>query len=355
MEKYLKSEAEYGEAYDRRSIRILKKIEKDEHARRARMNKKELFADNVAMVMNGDSFHDQAVKLRRARKEWIEKQIETDARKDKLVTDTLVPLAPRCAECSQCMIVTTHLFEKQDREIQFVFECPDGHAGKRALYADGTELVFEKPVCIKCESEQIKSSRKKAYKKTVFTDTCKACGHVEIFEMPLLIPDAPIDPEDLQKYCEDYIYRKTKVEDIRNFNKVMDEVREETIAEKVKQVLELDKIEKPTIHQLQQKIIIVGAGQNFVSLQLDKPELLKDTLVVGFTIQDSSENRKDAESLATFETFLNDLLLATNWRVVKKSIEYRLGYLTGKLQGFEKEIDLEKIAKEMIEAKSKKS
>jgi hypothetical protein len=346
MENYRKTDQEYNDDYDRRTIKILKPLEQAENERLAKVSGIEMFKERVTMIMMGDSYEDTAVQRHRNKKTFIENQILDDDKKDKLVARTPEPESPRCDTCLQRMRVATHFFEEENTRIIFIFECPDGHAPRKGLYADGSPYPVKKAICAKCGSEKVTGKTKRTADKIVITDTCKDCKHKDVFEMSIT-PDLPIDEADRKKYCIDFIGRKTKVEEIIDFNKVMEEARQSIKEKETKELLEFDKIEKPTIHQLQQKITARGAEQSFVALQLDKPELVKDVLTVGFTMQDSGD-RKETESLKAFTEFLEGLLLPTNWRLVKKSAEYRLGYLSAKLQGFETEGDLTKIAEEII-------
>ncbi|MES2329683.1 MAG: hypothetical protein V4539_08780 [Bacteroidota bacterium] len=353
MKKYRKPDQEYNDEYDRHSIKLLKGLEEEENKRLAKVSGIEMFKERVTMIMMGDSYEDTAVLRHRNKRTFIEKQIQDDEKKDRLVAKTPEPESPRCESCLQRMRFATHFFEDENTRIIFIFECPDGHAPRKGLYADGSVYQVKKTTCIKCGSEKITGKTKRTANKIVITDTCKTCKHKEVFEMTIT-PDLSIDEADRKKYCLDFIGRKTKTEEIIDFNNVMEEVRQSIKEKETKELLELDKIEKPTIHQLQQKITAKGAEKGFVTLQLDKPEIVKDVLTVGFSMQDS-ETRKEAESLKEFTAFLDGLLLPTNWRLVKKSAEYRLGYLSAKLQGFESEADLTKIAEEIIKTKNKKS
>jgi len=74
-------------------------------------------------------------------------------------------------------------------------------------------------------------------------------------------------------------------------------------------------------------------------LMLEKPEIEK-YVVVPFTVQDADSSRKDNDSVRRLQRVLRKTLMGSNWRLMSEGVTYRLGYLSGRLKGYEREEDL---------------
>ena len=109
--------------------------------------------------------------------------------------------------------------------------------------------------------------------------------------------------------------------------------------EKYKKV---EKLEKLTFIQLKNKISSILEEKGFVCLDFDKPEIDKD-IKIDFTVQDSKDERKPMESEADLKSILKKTLKETNWRLINNNVYCRLGILSGRLRGYEKEEDLLKL------------
>jgi hypothetical protein len=64
-----------------------------------------------------------------------------------------------------------------------------------------------------------------------------------------------------------------------------------------------------------------------------------------FIVYDKQASRKDRESETKFKKLLNRALGDTNWRLMSDGVSYRLGMLSGRLRGYEREEDLLKIVR----------
>lgn len=82
----------------------------------------------------------------------------------------------------------------------------------------------------------------------------------------------------------------------------------------------------------------------YVKLVFDKPEI-NQFVIVPFTVQDDNPKRKDRESELELRKIINKTLEKTNWRLMSEGMTYRLGYLFGRLKGYEREKDLIKLLK----------
>ncbi len=77
----------------------------------------------------------------------------------------------------------------------------------------------------------------------------------------------------------------------------------------------------------------------YINLQFSKPEIER-FVVIPFTIEDTDSKREEYDSRSKCKRIINNTLEKTNWRLMSEGIDYRLGYLTGKLKGYENEEDI---------------
>ena len=66
-------------------------------------------------------------------------------------------------------------------------------------------------------------------------------------------------------------------------------------------------------------------------------------MIINFTVQDNKTGREEYDSRMTLKKLIQKLLIETNWRLMSDGIDYRLGILSGRLRGYEREEDLLKI------------
>ena len=79
--------------------------------------------------------------------------------------------------------------------------------------------------------------------------------------------------------------------------------------------------------------------EKYVKLNLEKPEMGK-FVIIPFTVQDAESSRKEYESTNKMKKLVKATLESTNWRLMSEGLFYRLGYVYGRLKGYEREADL---------------
>jgi hypothetical protein len=62
-------------------------------------------------------------------------------------------------------------------------------------------------------------------------------------------------------------------------------------------------------------------------------------------LQDADSSRVEADSVRRFHRIIKKALEGTNWRLMSEEVHYRLGYLSGRLKGYEQEEDLFQLVK----------
>ena len=77
---------------------------------------------------------------------------------------------------------------------------------------------------------------------------------------------------------------------------------------------------------------------------LDKPDIDR-YVIVPFTVKDAESSRAEADSTRKLHKTIKKTLENTNWRLMSEGVHYRLGYLSGKLKGYEQEEDLLQLVK----------
>ena len=86
--------------------------------------------------------------------------------------------------------------------------------------------------------------------------------------------------------------------------------------------------------------------EKYINLLFGKPEIER-FVVIPFTLEDSNNKREEHDSRNKCRRIITLALEKTNWRLMSEGINYRLGYLTGKLKGYESEDDIAKLFKDV--------
>ena len=86
-----------------------------------------------------------------------------------------------------------------------------------------------------------------------------------------------------------------------------------------------------------------NSGVGYVKFDLGKPDVGRD-VTVEFSAQDAKPERKEYDSIHELQKLIKSELEPTNWRLMSDGIQYRLGFLTGRLHAYEREEDLLKLA-----------
>ncbi len=125
---------------------------------------------------------------------------------------------------------------------------------------------------------------------------------------------------------------------------LMDMVKEQEQKEKdpvYKKAKQLKKLKVLELEKLLKKVVEKG---KYINLQFDKPQIGR-FVIIPFTAQDVDKKREEYDSRYNLRKLIKTTLEKTNWRLMSEGINYRLGYLSGKLKGYENEEDLIKIFK----------
>lgn len=360
--RYLKNEQFYIDRYDLSTIKeCLKIIEMFQD-----IYQKSLTSEELKDMSKEDKYSDttklmywhlwltQAQEYK-YKKETIKKWMDEDLIKQEKYDSAIEPQNIYCPTCKAEIKATEtkHLEDYMDQpmRVMFLFRCTKCKK-QEWVYEDGEVRVSKPDLCPKCNKE-IEVTHKKAKKGKVITWTrkCTSCGHTETevddFEKSHqeYLQREQAEKELLEKYrtafClsdEDGEKALFNIEAVEFADQVRQEARQKYDNTAYKQV---SKLKKLTIVELEKLLTKLLEKANFTKLSFAPPEI-GQFIFVPFTLQDADSSRRQNISTSTLEKLLKNVFENTNWRLVD-GVSYRLGYLSGRLKGYEREEDLLKL------------
>jgi DNA-directed RNA polymerase subunit M/transcription elongation factor TFIIS len=318
------------------------------------------FERNLGLFRGRMLFFIQAQRHKN-RASTIAEWIESDRIKQDKQDNTPAPRA-NCPECGSAMTEdgSHHLVDWDDDKpmrVLFTFNCPKCKK-RQGVYDDGEIYVSKSDFCPDCKQNvEVKSSKKDEVITTHYK--CKNCGYSKKD-----IWDLKKGDEEHKKWQEEYAQKE--LEDKQLLEKyraefclsdeegqkyvetlealeVGHEVKEEVLAEMDtpahEKLLSVNKISITDLEVLVNKVL---KESGFTRLSFGNPDMDRHVLVP-FTLQETKPKRRDQESISDLYNLLKTALKDTNWRAPKDLISYRLGFLSGKLKGYESEDDLLKL------------
>lgn len=306
------------------------------------------------------------------KQETIQKWMEEDKLQQDKQDLTPTPEGILCPLCNASMYfhITKHLDSTYDSPIlrmMFLFKCSKCEK-QQWVYDDGEIRVSKPDLCPKCKKElEVTGSRKGKVITTLYK--CKHCKYSKKDILDLTKSDAEHKKweveqkkkEDegkklLEKYRDEFcLNEKDGREHVETLEamEVANVVHDEEMQKYDDPVYErVSKLKKTTIVDLEKLLIEPLEKAKYTKLSFEKPEI-GQYVIVPFTIQDNDSSRRDRISVSELEKLIKDTLEDTNWRLLSNSVIYRLGYLEGRLKGYEQEEDMLKLAGKTEEPKSK--
>lgn len=366
--EYLKSKTYYDDLYDLHTVKeCIEQYELvDQLDKRMRSDPK--FKDypesemvrNIDLVRGRFLFFTKGQRYRERAATIDEWMVKDKAKQDK--QDNAVAPAVNCPNCSTLMIADDFRLledwpEDKPMRVLFMLACPK--CKKHLVAYDTGEIHSSKPdYCPECRKEiNPTGSRKGKVITTVYS--CKHCGYLkkdvldldardeehEKWEREQQIKEQK-DKELLTKYRSQFCLSDEdgkKYVDALEAMEVAQVIKEEMLAEldtpAHEKLLEVNKI---SITDLETVVNAALVESGFSRLSFGNPEIGRH-VSVPFTVQDNKPKRRDRESISGLYELLKPQLEKTNWRVPKDQISYRLGFLSGRLMGYESEEDLLKL------------
>lgn len=303
-------------------------------------------------ILNQELFVIKAQRYKN-KKQRIREMLEDDKKKQDFYDKTPEPSNIHCDTCGDRLISETKILEDymdQPMKVLFFFPCKKCKT-KKAIYNTG-EIFESKPrLCPKCNSELIekhKVSINKKHKVITWTRNCSSCkfSEEEIDDFDKSHAEFEKRQEEdkklLEKYRSEFCLSEKEgeealetIEKIKYANKAYDEEIKKFDTPTYSKVMQLKKL---SIVELEKHLTKLLEENNFIKLSFDNPEI-NQHVIVPFTVQDSEEARKEYKSTFALEKLIKEALTGTNWRLMSNSVSYRLGFLSGRLKGYEREED----------------
>jgi predicted RNA-binding Zn-ribbon protein involved in translation (DUF1610 family) len=366
MEPYrcLKEERYYIDRYDLATIKecisyyngFIDKFRKSRNNEEFKKYTDKQFADEVnrtislaVNVLKGARYQYKAETI----KEWVERDRLTQEK----YNNAAPPQSILCKVCgSPTKVTSKDIMDpfNADAKVLFMFECVN--CGKRqAIYEDGTELVNEPPKCPKCDYS-LKIDMKHNSKRDTLTtiSSCPNCKYTDkvVDDFKKSQKDHQLeekkDRELLDKYRGEYVYSE---KDGQSYMRTVEQIKILTDGWKEQEKKEKDpayqaamKLKKLSVVGLEKILAETMKKEGYIKLTLEKPEIDKH-VVVHFTVQDSNTKRNENDSIHNLQKLIKKALEGANWRLMTDGVIYRLGFLSGRLKGYEREEDLIGITK----------
>ena len=285
--------------------------------------------------------------------EWMRRDREHDEQISKIEPPDHV----RCREClsTDLRLISKDEYWRADKRHQmlFMYKCNKCDTNT-AFYETGEQHHVKPTLCPNCQHDKQTFTREETKNKITINYTCAACAHTWTEELDLT-PDKPEKPDpnylaDRKLYCySDKVreWAKNSLHARYSMPDLSPGKNNAGASEEIKTLLA--KIERRTIAQVADKLTKSLARAGYRDFQLGQPDMGKQ-VVVPFNVIDGNARSED-DSRFNLYKLISKQLDSSNWRLVRSSLTYRMGYLTGKLKGYESDEDL----RVLVEKKAKKS
>ncbi len=280
------------------------------------------------------------------KKPTVEKWMQGDREKQEMFDNT-EPGEYYCRDCSVLLEpIHKSLHDDLNKPLRmlFLYECP--RCKKKEGYYDNGELYKSKPtLCEKCGSEvkvSIKINNKKDtttwlykctgcdFKKTDVDDHKKWQEEHEKQEAK--------DKELLEKYRSEFCFTEKDGNEavlwFENLKNLMDSIKKDEEKKKDPVYQKAVSLKKLKVVEVNKLIKETTETEGYIDLQFEKPEMGR-FVAVPFVVQDGKPERSDYDSKTALKKLITSTLEGTNWRLMSEGIEYRVGYLSGKLRCYE--------------------
>jgi len=369
--QYLKDKQEYIDRYDLMTIENCIKWYRDlkdnfsKHRREKEFKKytDEEFNEEVDKVLNRFML---SIKTQwfKDKEKTITKWMDEDKNLQDKQDNTPTPEGIMCSICGNNMeleMKDLHGAYDKNPQMWFMFECKKCNK-RRAVNEDGSEWKYEKPKCPKCKAI-LKTENKYEGDITTFIEECPKCGYknVDISDHKKWKQEQEIKEKRnkalLEKFREECCYSEEKGKEMIELSEVL------AFAHEVRE-FEASKYDDPTFEkamninkigvvEVEDLLIKVLEKEKYIKFSTEKPEIDR-FVIVPFSFQDSDSMRSKKNNLSDLEKLIKNTLEGTNWRLLSGSLMNRLGFIFGRLKGYEQDEDLQEICGYKKEKEKKK-
>jgi len=299
----------------------------------------------------------------RNKDETIQKWIEEDTIKQEKYDTTPEPRNIRCPGCKKIMKSTIKHLETLDDPMRtmFLFNCTSCKK-KRWIYEDGTERESKPDLCPKCKAEATIAVVKEGKDNVIWKTTCSSCGFSETTVDDFKKNRAArkkreeIEKKFLEAYREQFCSEEKGeeafeyIEALKVANVVFDEELKKYDSVAYQMAANIKKLSIVELEKLLQEIF---EKEKYSKFTLGQPQIEKH-VIIPFSTQDSDSSRNEEISLTHLQEIIKETLEGTNWRLMSDGISYRLGLLSGRLKGYEREEEFFELSGQKKEEKSSK-
>jgi len=356
--EYLKSEQYYNDLYDRhtaeqcrRLISIHSKPLKKQPLFNGKKPSKKMVEITSKMTLDLALLFEKGERY--IDKEGIvSKWMRQDEAKDEFYESVVPPTDIQCLKCQSKMNLLdkdlhTQGLNEPDR-VLFMFNCPNGCLPRRAFYDNGEEWKPNLSICPKC-NKVLEVKDEKIKDKLITQYRCASCGFIKTDELDYIINiKEDVDPNfesDRILFClskeKGEKWRQERIR-LEQMGKLVDSWKEK---DRNKELYDrVAKLKRLTVIELEKYLTPILKKEGYIHFKLLDPEIGKN-VIVSFTIQDSKSEREHRTSEYDLRSFLKKSLNDTNWRLMSDGVSYRLGVLSGRVRGYERDEDLIKLIK----------
>lgn len=286
------------------------------------------------------------------RSSTIQEWMNRDRLRDEKVTNASHSTHISCPNCFGHMnLQDKHLHNVgRNEQVLFMFECAKCNK-RKAIFENGEEYKISPRICPKCSRElKVLHTRNKGKVSSKYT--CGRCNYAETEIIDFAKEDKEWaqrkkqDEELLIKYRSTYCFSDQEGQEYIaskvRMKLLQDSINEEERKKKDPTYQKALKLKKLTVSELERCLLKNLHRAQYSNLNLEKPEIEK-CVIVPFTVRDNDNMRNKRSSEYELNKLMKKLLEKTNWRLMSDGVFYRLGYLSGRLKGYEREEDLVKL------------
>lgn len=342
---YLKSEQHYSDFYDLLTIkRCLNFSNLSTKTPGQKPKDPKGVAENLATdislyYIKGEEYEKKSETIN----EWM----RNDREKDERLKSAQTPENIRCSFCSSIMDMTLKELHHDNIRVMFWFECPVCKK-RKAVFDNGEEYKHEPKPCPRC-SYQVNEKLEKMGEVLTTYISCPNCEYKakEVWDWGKDQKEwdekQREDAELLKKYRWQFCLSEKEGHEyislVTNLNALAEHLKERGQKETDPAYQKAKQLKKLNIVELEKLLSELLEKEKYIKLSFDKPEMEK-FVIVSFTVQDADSTRAEYDSTSKLKKLIKNTLETTNWRLMSEGTNYRLGYVSGRLKGYEREEDL---------------
>ncbi|HRK61700.1 MAG TPA: hypothetical protein PLY88_04030 [Candidatus Omnitrophota bacterium] len=283
---------------------------------------------------------------------WMDK----DRKRDEVYQSVTAPSEMQCDECSGNMrVILKQLYEKSESSLRVLFMLECGRCKKRkGVFDNGEKFAATPEHCPRC-SQIIKCDCTEDGRNLIWSKKCSACGfeetEIDDFEKSKAdrvnreLEEARLLKEYRSRFCfsaeegSEYVISKSNFEQLGEMLKKA-ELRQNDLDYK-----RAENLDRWNVAELESRLLDVLGKEKYSKLIFDKPEMDR-FVIVPFCVQDGDTKRNERSSIQKLRKLIQKTLEGSNWRLMSDGIFYRLGVLSGRLKGYEREEDMVGLVKD---------